>query len=114
MKRLIAEAGVVVVPSEWYENAPLVILESFALGRPVVGSRIGGIPELASTDTGGIFEAGDAAGLAEVLQTLMADPERRRELGRAARKRVEGICQSQYTDLMQAYEAAQTHRRAAG
>lgn len=44
--RLIAKAKFVVVPSEWYENNPLSIIESFALGTPVIASNIGGIPEL--------------------------------------------------------------------
>lgn len=39
-------ANIVVVPSIWYDNSPLVIYESFKYGTPVIGSRIGGIPEL--------------------------------------------------------------------
>ncbi len=42
----IASAYFTVVPSEWYENNPLSIIESLALGTPVIGSNIGGIPEL--------------------------------------------------------------------
>ena len=41
---LYRNAAFVVVPSEWYENAPMSILESFAYGKPVIGTRIGGIP----------------------------------------------------------------------
>lgn len=43
---LIAKAKYTMVPSEWYENNPLSIIESLALGTPIIGSRIGGIPEL--------------------------------------------------------------------
>lgn len=42
----IAKARYTIIPSEWYENNPLSIIESLALGTPVIGSRIGGIPEL--------------------------------------------------------------------
>lgn len=43
---LVSKAKFVIVPSEWYENNPLSIIESFALGTPVIASKIGGIPEL--------------------------------------------------------------------
>lgn len=68
LMRLIAEARALVLPSEWYENAPVSILEAYALGRPVIGARIGGIPELvADGQTGVLLAPGDAALLAEVL-----------------------------------------------
>lgn len=50
----ISSARAVVIPSEWYENAPLSVMEASALGRPVIGANIGGIPELIRTEeTGG-------------------------------------------------------------
>lgn len=49
---LIAEARFSIVPSEWYENNPLSIIESFCAGTPVVGTNIGGIPELISPRNG--------------------------------------------------------------
>jgi glycosyltransferase involved in cell wall biosynthesis len=71
LKRLIGEARALVLPSEWYENAPVSILEAYALGRPVIGTRIGGIPELvADGETGILVEPGNAALLAEALATL--------------------------------------------
>ena len=36
----------IIVPSEWYENNPMTVLEAFAYGRPVIGADIGGIPEI--------------------------------------------------------------------
>ena len=41
----IVNAAFVVVPSEWYENCSMVVLESMTFGKPIIGSRIGGIPE---------------------------------------------------------------------
>ena len=65
---LVGEARAVVVPSEWYENAPISILEAYALGKPVIGARIGGIPEMVRNDeTGCLFESKNADDLARVL-----------------------------------------------
>jgi glycosyltransferase involved in cell wall biosynthesis len=83
-------AAFVVVPSEWYENLPYAILEAFALGKPVLGSRIGGIPELVrESETGALFEARDAEALAEVLNRMWRDRGRLVQMGRAARARIE-------------------------
>jgi glycosyltransferase involved in cell wall biosynthesis len=62
-------ADVVVVPSLWAENAPLVALEARAAGRPVIASNIGGLPELVEDGTDGLlFPPGDADALAALLQ----------------------------------------------
>jgi glycosyltransferase involved in cell wall biosynthesis len=45
LKELIRRASFVVVPSEWYENCSMSVLEAMAYAKPVIGSRIGGIPE---------------------------------------------------------------------
>lgn len=64
----IRRARACVLASEWYENAPISILESYALGKPVIGARIGGIPELIhDRETGMTFESGSAEELADVL-----------------------------------------------
>lgn len=75
LQRLVSEARALVLPSEWYENAPISVLEAYALGRPVIGTRIGGIPELvADGETGALVEPGNAATLAEALAALAALP----------------------------------------
>lgn len=100
---LIRAARAVVLPSEWYENAPMSVLESFALGKPVVGARIGGIPEMVSDgDVGWTFKSGDAAELAELLTQVAsmrnADIER---MGRSARALVaERFSRQRYVDSM--------------
>jgi glycosyltransferase involved in cell wall biosynthesis len=53
---LIQNSLFVVVPSEWYENNPLTIVESFSYGKPVIGSQIGGITELLQDGRGVLFE----------------------------------------------------------
>ncbi|MBN2308819.1 MAG: glycosyltransferase [Candidatus Hydrogenedentes bacterium] len=85
---LIRRARFVVVPSEWYENQPYAVLESFALGKPVLASAIGGIPELVDDEVGGLFTPGDTAELAAKLAGLGSDTARLREMGMAARHRV--------------------------
>ncbi len=86
----IRRASVVVVPSEWYENCPMSVLEAMAYGKPVVGSDIGGIPELiAHGETGLLFPPGDQEALQSQLLRLMENPDERRRLGVAGRKRTE-------------------------
>lgn len=72
---------VLVVPSLWYENAPLVILEALAAGRPVVVSDLGGMAELArESGAGVVFPAGDVGALTRVLEQLVQEPARLDEL----------------------------------
>ena len=61
-------ARAIVLPSEWYENSPMSVVEAFQRGKPLVGARIGGIPELILEGrTGWSFRAGDVADLARAL-----------------------------------------------
>jgi glycosyltransferase involved in cell wall biosynthesis len=65
----------VVLPSEWYENAPMSILESYASGKPIIGANIGGIPEMIEEGrTGWCFESGNIEELAIVLSRVKAMP----------------------------------------
>lgn len=57
--RLLAGARLSVVPSQWYENNPLSIVESLCAGTPVAGSQMGGIPELIDSENGVTFQAFD-------------------------------------------------------
>lgn len=90
LKKVIAGAATVVVPSEWFENCPMSVLEAMAESKPVIGSRMGGIPELVSDgETGLLFDAGDVNQLRNCVDRLMADPSLRTAMGNAARLRVE-------------------------
>jgi glycosyltransferase involved in cell wall biosynthesis len=72
-----AQIDVLVVPSLWLENSPLVIHEAFMAGVPVVGANIGGIADLVDDGRNGLlFEPGSADALASILRTLAADRER--------------------------------------
>lgn len=87
---ILRALDVVVVPSVMPDPSPLAVLEAMACGKPVLGSRIGGIPELiVQGETGLLFESGDAQQLAECILTLLRDPGMRDEYGKAGRKRIE-------------------------
>lgn len=73
---IVRAARAVVLPSEWYENAPMTLLEAYALGRPVIGADIGGIPELIRHgETGAIVRSGDADALAAELDAMRSRPD---------------------------------------
>lgn len=86
---ILSRSRVVVVPSVWHENSPYVILQSFAAGKPVVGSDRGGIPELIGLDARGlVYPAEDPALLAEAVSRVWSDPALRLAMGQAAREYV--------------------------
>lgn len=70
---LVRGAYFVIVPSEWYENNPLTVIEAYSAGVPVIGSRIGGIPEIVADGlTGFQFDCGDKASLAAAVDRAEA------------------------------------------
>jgi len=86
----IRAASFAVVPSEWYENLPYSVLEPFALARPVVGARIGGIPELVRDgETGRTHDPGDPRALAEALLWMTGPEADLVGMGSQARRRIE-------------------------
>ena len=79
----LAGIDVLVVPSIWPENSPLVIQEAFLAGAPVVASRIGGIPEVVSDEKNGLlFTPGDADDLHRALTRLLLEPDLMQSLRR--------------------------------
>ncbi len=92
LKKIVSNSLCAVCPSEWYENNPISVLESFALGKPVIGAAIGGIPELVKDGiTGLLFSSGDAHELAQKVEYCLHNKDHVRHMGREARKRVEEI-----------------------
>lgn len=86
---LVGQSVASILPSEWYENCPMAILESFALGRPVIGSDIGGVPELISQgEDGYLSEPGDVDSLCTAVRTVW-EQRGNPEMGRAARRKAE-------------------------
>ncbi len=88
--RLVQQAKFVVVPSEWYDNSPLVIYESFSMGKPVIASTLGGMPELVDDGENGFhFTAGEVEDLAEKMRLLWHDPALCEKMGKNARSKAE-------------------------
>ena len=70
-EELLLRCDVCVLPSIWYDNNPLVVLEAYKFGLPVIGSRIGGIPEMIQEKkTGFLFDPGNYEDLASVLESV--------------------------------------------
>lgn len=67
LKEIVGKARFLVVPSEWYENNPLSVIEALSLGTPVLGADIGGIPELIEPENGRCFTSGDESSLRDGL-----------------------------------------------
>ena len=79
-----------ILPSEWYENNPRAVIEGFALGKPVIGARIGGIPELVKDDvTGFTFEPGNVEDLKNKINMLLNSKVKISAMGKNARLFVE-------------------------
>lgn len=104
---LIQGSMFVVVPSVCYENLPYNVLESLALGKAVIGSDIGGIPEMVEEGrTGCLFPPHEAAALAGKMAMLAGDAALRERLGKNARSRVDGEFSADihYDKLIALYE----------
>lgn len=79
LSKLISEAKFTLCPSECYENCPFSVMESQMLGTPVIGAKIGGIPELIGSGvTGELFESGNADELKKKILALYNDENRLR------------------------------------
>ena len=92
-RQLFARARFIVVPSEWNEPFPTVVPEAYAFGKPVLASRMGGLPEMIEGGkTGDFFISRQPADLAEAIRRMFDDPTRTRDWGRSGRLWVESHC----------------------
>jgi glycosyltransferase involved in cell wall biosynthesis len=110
MKRSIA----VVVPSIWYEGFPMVVLEAFATGTPVIASRIGSLAEVIDDGiTGILVEPGDGAALAAQIRWAVDHPLEIGSMGVNARRRYEDRYRGprHLVELLATYAAAASRRR---
>jgi glycosyltransferase involved in cell wall biosynthesis len=87
--RLLADADILVLPS-YDEGMAMSVLEAMAYGVPVICTPVGALPELVEAEISArVVAPGDRAALAAALAALIAQPERRAQMGRAARRRIE-------------------------
>lgn len=83
---LLRNSLCLVLPSEWYENFPVTVLEAYTASKPVVASRMGGLPYIVDDGkTGLLFEAGKASELAQKIQQLVDDPAAAARMGARGR-----------------------------
>lgn len=74
VKDYVRKSRVVVVPSVWYENCPYSVLETIAIGKPIIGADIGGIPELVIDGKNGLlFESGNSEDLSKKIDMMYSD-----------------------------------------
>jgi len=103
LKDLIAQAQAIVIPSVWYENMPFSMLEALALGKIVIASRIGGLPELIKEGVNGfLFAMGDSKALAAIFDKLgTIDSE---SMSEQARQSVAHLTiENHYKEIMSVY-----------
>ena len=108
---LVGEAAFLVFPSLWYEGLPRTIIEAFAKGTPVIGSKLGAMQDLISHDRNGLlFEPGQPDALAAVVREIWQDHDRLKRLRQSARSEFEShySYQANYQCLMTIYQQALT------
>lgn len=80
--QLLRNSLCVILPSEWYENFPVTVLEAFMASKPVVASRMGGLPYIVEDGKSGLlFEAGKPKELAQKIELLVTEPGLAEEMG---------------------------------
>ena len=116
LEPLYARTDVVVLPSR-RDPLPRVVMEAMVRGIPVVATRVDGIPEMvADGETGFLVAAEDAAGFADAVERLLADPELRARMGAAGRERARELFspEAYVAAALDLYRGLPLPRRAAG
>lgn len=104
LRDLISKAVCTVCPSEMYENCPYSVMESQIYGTPVIGARIGGIPELIKENqTGLLFESGNAKELEEKLKYLLDTEGKAQEFAENCKNTFFETPESYYAKLVKYY-----------
>lgn len=103
IKEIVSKARFSVIPSEWYENNPLSVIEAQCLGTPVLGARIGGIPELIENDvTGMTFESRNVNDLTGKLEAMWQHTFDYKEIALTSQKRYNS--ESYYQSILKIYQ----------
>ena len=102
IKELVGKARFSVIPSEWYENNPLSIIESECLGTPILGAAIGGIPELIDEVTGMTFESHNTVDLQQKIEAMFARVFDYTAIAQTSQQRYDA--ESYYNEIMKIYQ----------
>ena len=102
IKDIVGKARFTVIPSEWYENNPLSVIEAECLGTPVLGARIGGIPELIDEGvTGMTFESRNVDDLTDKIKAMFTARFDYGVIAKTAMKRYNA--EAYYNEIMKVY-----------
>ena len=107
MKDTIRKCKFVIVPSIWYENCPYSVMETLAIGKPVIGADIGGIPELVINDRSGLtYKYDDIEDLSNKMKKLFKNEELVKEFGTNAKKQANELYGKDvyYKNIINIYE----------
>jgi glycosyltransferase involved in cell wall biosynthesis len=108
---LLQKASAMVLPSEWFENAPMSIIEAQLMGTPVIAAAIGGLPEMVQHgQTGWLFKSRDVTELTACLQAVASDPEGTEQKGHAA----EAFARQTYQPEAHLQQLLQVYRQVLG
>lgn len=103
IKEIVSKARFSVIQSEWYENNPLSVIEAQCLGTPVLGARIGGIPELIENNvTGMTFESRNVNDLTSKLEAMWQHTFDYKEIALTSQKRYNS--ESYYQNILKIYQ----------
>jgi glycosyltransferase involved in cell wall biosynthesis len=109
VRERMQSAAALVIPSNWYEGFPMVLVEAYASGLPVIASRIGALAELVEDGvTGLLFEPGNPGDLAAKMTWALNNADEMLRMGEAARRRYELLYapQQNVSQLVSIYRAA--------
>lgn len=102
MAQIMAEIDVLVIPSRWYENSPLVLLNALATHTPAIVSNVAGMTEFIREGKNGFsFERGNSSALAEVMRRFVLDPRLAAEM--ALNTSFERTTETMATDTIKLY-----------
>ena len=100
-------ASFLVVPSAWYENFPIVVIEAYAAGLPVLAARIGALPELVDEgQTGLLYDPNDPGDLSRSIERLVAGEAHQMSPACRARHRLRYSPEANYSRLVDIYREA--------
>ena len=102
------DASVLILPSTWYEGFPMILAEAFAVGLPVIASKLGSMASIVDHQRTGLhFEAGDASGLVEAVRWWAAHPAEAALMRAQARSEYETkyTAEENYAQMINIYES---------
>lgn len=101
IKNIVGKARFIVIPSEWYENNPLSVIEAQCLGTPVLGANIGGIPELIDETNGMLFESRNVGDLKNKIAQMFESEFYYQQIAQDAQQRYSA--ESYYNEILKIY-----------